>query len=79
MELHILYHGYKWTVRKPNAKRGIKVFKSLKDAETFARNMPEVNKIYIHRRDGTIARTITFFVTDGRGRTTTIDFNPEGP
>jgi|WetSurMetagenome_2_1015567.scaffolds.fasta_scaffold00469_43 hypothetical protein len=80
MEIQIIHRSKsKWAVRKPGLKRATKIFKSFKEAETFVRNMPDISKIYIHRRDGTVARTITFLVEVGRGKTTTIDFHPEEP
>lgn len=78
MEIHIIFRGgKKWAIVKPGRKRAVKLFKSLKEAETFARNVPDINKIYIHRKDGSTARTISFLLEAGRGRITTIDFYPE--
>ena len=78
MEIHVIYRGgKKWALRKPGKKKAFKLLKSLKDAETFARQMPEVSKIFVHRKDGTVARVITISYEEGRGKVTTIDFRPE--
>jgi hypothetical protein len=73
MVISIISWKNTWRVKKRGAQRAMKVFKTLKDAEVYATGLKDVEEIFIHRKDGSVARRITILIEEGR-KTTVIDF-----
>jgi hypothetical protein len=74
MILHIIHRGgKKWALKKPNAKKAMRIFKTVKEAEDFARSLTGIRQVIIHRKDASVARTITIIFEAGQ-RSTEIEF-----
>ena len=74
MIVHIIHRSEKkWALKKPGAKKAIRIFKTVKEAEDFARSLTGIRQIIVCRKDASVARTITIIFEAGQ-RSTEIEF-----